>query len=233
MISVLRNRTPVFRSERKIDLRRLSADTTNDEGSLFSTICLSENEYLLCDIYSNSKNTDLLSIIEYIKNNHLWLRLGRGGQPVEIEKYIINYNSQKFSKKDNMLILTMASDFILRDRTLNFVTSPVNSDFSELLGINLNSLKLYSFTEPVIISGFNSSARVRLPERLAMKKGSVFVFEGEKSVLDSLFEKLNSLRISNKGIGEYTDDGFGRFEVNCPIHTGININNSTFPLQKA
>ena len=233
MISMLRNRTPVNRSERKKDLRRLEADEAyirTDKGSLFSTICLSENEYLLCDIYYNGNNYCWPSIIEYIKNNHLWLRLGRGGQPIEIEDYELNYSSQKTNENQDMLILTMTSDFILRDDTLNFVTSPTKQNFFELfdeIDLNENDLKkidLFSFTEPIRISGFNSSARVRLPERLAMKKGSVFVFKGDKSVLDSLLEKLKNKCLKNEGIGEYTDEGFGRFVVNCPLHTELNTN---------
>ena len=227
MISMLRNRTPVIRSERKVDLRRCGADTKNDEGSLFSTICLSEKEYLLCDIYSDGKNKNWPSILNYIKQNNLWLRLGRGGQPVKIADYLLDYKVQEINKNQDMVILTMTSDFIMRDNTLNFVTSPTKQNFSELFEIDLDKINLFSFTEPVTISGFNSSAKVRLPERLAMKKGSVFVFKGDKSVLDSLYEKLKNIYKSNKGIGEYTDDGFGRFVVNCPVHTGFKSDNTS------
>ncbi len=228
MIAMLRNRSIVKKYERTFDLRNPSAtakDLASEDGSLFSVIQVSEGQSFICDIFSDDNQPNLLpALLTKLKDDKCWLRIGRGGQPVAIKDIYVSEELEKTECRNQLkdgFILTLESDLIMRDSSLNFVVEPDFSDFCSLAGLktdNRTGARVESVSEPVSISAFNSSARVREPHKTAVKRGSVFIFRGSSDILSPLFKRLTEIRSLGMGIGENTDEGFGRFALNLPLH---------------
>jgi len=110
---------------------------------------------------------------------------------------------------DGKLIITLLSDALLRDRNGQFVVEPcaVTHVLSQRLGVPLTLQRAFLRGEP--IGGFNRKWGLPLPQALAIKMGSVFVYDAPASDVSSKLRELEAL-----GIGERRAEGFGRVAVN-------------------
>ncbi len=107
----------------------------------------------------------------------------------------------------NEIIVTLLSDAIVRGEN-----GQINGNFDEGLALALDlkpeSLRhVKAFQEHKLVGGFNRKWGLPLPQALAVKAGSVFVYEKEK--LD--WEVLQ--KIAAHGIGERRNEGFGRIAI--------------------
>jgi CRISPR-associated protein Csx10 len=109
------------------------------------------------------------------------------------------------------LIVTLLSDALMRDGNGQFVVDPaiVTATLSAALGgVSLALRKGETFLRGTTIGGFNRKWGLPLPQALAVKMGSVFVY-------DALACDLSKLReLEARGIGERRAEGFGRVAVN-------------------
>jgi len=107
------------------------------------------------------------------------------------------------------LIITLLSDALVRDSNGQFVVDPfaVTGALSQRLGVPLTLQRAFLRGEP--IGGFNRKWGLPLPQALAIKMGSVFVYDAPASDVSSKLRELEAL-----GIGERRAEGFGRVAVN-------------------
>ncbi|MBI3950569.1 MAG: CRISPR-associated RAMP protein Csx10 [Acidobacteria bacterium] len=120
------------------------------------------------------------------------------------------------------LIIALLSDAVLRDKYGQFVVNAdvVTKALSEHLGITLSPYKYpdeitpgrRAFLGGEVIGGFNRKWGVPLPQALAVRMGSVFVYEKPEMDEQQLKAKLEKLEA--EGIGERRTEGFGRIAVN-------------------
>lgn len=109
---------------------------------------------------------------------------------------------------DGKLIITFLSHALIRDGNGQFTIDPliVTEALSRRLEVPLKLQQ--AFLRGEIIGGFNRKWGLPLPQALAVKMGSVFVFDK----LDCDKIKLRQLELL--GIGERRAEGFGRVAVN-------------------
>lgn len=121
---------------------------------------------------------------------------------------------------DGKLIITLLSDALLRNDNGQFVVDPhvVTTALSQRLGVPL-TLK-QAFLGGETIGGFNRKWGLPLPQALAIKMGSVFVFD--KPDCDD--RKLRELEIT--GIGEHRAEGFGRVAVNWHTEAELEVDST-------
>lgn len=112
---------------------------------------------------------------------------------------------------DGKLIVTFLSDALLRDENGQFTTDPgvVTAALETKLGIKLEMLQAFLRWE--IVGGFNRKWGLPLPQALAVKMGSVFVYRLRG---DSCCDPARLLELEAKGIGERRAEGFGRLAFN-------------------
>lgn len=98
------------------------------------------------------------------------------------------------------IIVTLLSDALIRDpRTGAYVTT-----LEPVVGCPHNQ----AYVDMQVVGGFNRKWNLPLPQTLAIKSGSVFVYPAQ----DDLLSRLQSLEAI--GVGERRAEGFGRIAVN-------------------
>jgi CRISPR-associated protein Csx10 len=140
-------------------------------------------------------------------------------------------NGTLISDIDGKLIFTLLSDTLLRDHNGQFVVDPevVTRALSERLGVTLAPYKYageavpsrWAYLDGETIGGFNRKWGLPLPQVLAVKMGSVFVYEKPDMEDQELKERLQKLEA--EGIGERRAEGFGRVAVNWQTEAELRV----------
>lgn len=226
-VTLLKNRVPVSRNNRKRDLRRLHLKDaqTDEKGDLFSIECLSENQFFMAEIFLNEENQEFLAMLKGSINNG-WIRIGRGGQPLEICEVIQRQEKEShFLEQSNQdhFFITLESDTILRDSMLNFKNSLEISDIVTFCSMPELTNEIEEIenclSETIMIRGFNSKTKSFEPAKIAIKRGSVFrVRCKNETSATRLAQTLAQKAFLGIGFGEQQETGFGRFFVNFPCH---------------
>ncbi|HHV24802.1 MAG TPA: hypothetical protein GXX65_09860 [Methanosarcina sp.] len=176
-----------------------------EAGQVFSGIILAESE--LCF----KKIKDLLTdgVIFNFGKSHLagygHVKINNINSYDEWEEY-----SAVGDGEDNAVVITLLSDTIIRDENTGAYSTNLNS----ILGTDSKSLKK-AFVNTRVRGGFNNTWNLPLPQVLAIRAGSVFVYEKSSELLD----RLETLKIN--GIGEKREEGYGRIAVNWHQINGI------------
>ncbi|MDR0841865.1 MAG: hypothetical protein LBP68_00410, partial [Acidobacteriota bacterium] len=203
-----------FRPDLQVRLRNGRSNPRQDDPDLFAIEQIAEKTYFLCEVCGDTeKMKQLASSLVPILTGERWLRIGRGGAPVEIAKFEW---ARKFPETHietkTTAILTLTSDLLVRDERLCWRTSLDTALLKTLLGLptatqgDINLKK--STQEKEAIHGFNGTARLwRLPV-FGIRRGSVFRVSGEE-----LINTLKSKMKSGQWLGERTHEGFGRFRL--------------------
>lgn len=124
---------------------------------------------------------------------------------------------------DGRLIVTFLSDALLRDDHGQFVVDPsvVTEKLSQRLGAPLRLR--HAFLGGEVIGGFNRKWGLPLPQTLAIRRGSVFVFDKP----DCGESRLHILEAH--GIGELRTEGFGRVAVNWHTEAELRVDRTKAP----
>lgn len=125
-------------------------------------------------------------------------------------------SSPEKRNSDNILKITLLSDLIIRDDCGQYAAIPPTQLLAEFLGKQSEELKelekslneYKTYMDSVFVGGFNRKWGLPLPQVLAIKVGSVFVYEGV-AITDEQVRQLETT-----GIGERRAEGFGRVVVN-------------------
>ncbi len=127
---------------------------------------------------------------------------------------------------DGKLIVTLLSDALLRDENGQFTTDPsvVTAALETKLGIKLEMLQAFLRWETV--GGFNRKWGLPLPQALAVKMGSVFVYQLRG---DSSSDPARFLGLEAEGIGERRAEGFGRLAFNWHTEKRLEVESKVPP----
>jgi len=120
-------------------------------------------------------------------------------------------------EEDDTVIITLLSDTIIRDEN----TGAYSTNINFVLGMESKSLKK-AFVSTRVRGGFNNTWNLPLPQVLAIRAGSVFVYEKSSELLD----RLETLKII--GIGEKREEGYGRIAINWHQVNGIKAEKEEF-----
>ena len=106
------------------------------------------------------------------------------------------------------LILTLLSDALVRDEYGQFTTDrqAVGTAFAQKLGCSLSEPEV--FARATLVGGFNRKWGLPLPQTLAVRMGSTYVFD-DPACDESLLTALE-----RSSFGERRAEGFGRVAVN-------------------
>ena len=128
------------------------------------------------------------------------------------------------SNKRKCFALTLQSDAILTDTFMRPKSQPGADDIRRALGdgphsdlIADDALKLkYSNAAWRIVHSWNMASGYPKPDDIAIKMGSVFLFEISSGNAGDFASLLTSLQ--ERGIGKRRNEGFGRVKVCDPFH---------------
>ncbi|MFB8787644.1 MAG: RAMP superfamily CRISPR-associated protein [Potamolinea sp.] len=132
---------------------------------------------------------------------------------IEINESWSEIRASPEKRTGDNLIITILSDLILRDNCGQYAAIPPTHLVADILGkqseeleTSLNEYKTYM--DNVFVGGFNRKWGLPLPQVLAVKAGSVFVYEGVAVTAEHIRQ------LETTGIGERRAEGFGRVAVN-------------------
>jgi CRISPR-associated protein Csx10 len=128
------------------------------------------------------------------------------------------------------LILTLLSDTLVRDVNGQYAVDShaVTAALSAALGnlpLTLNADR--TFLRGAAVGGFNRKWGLPLPQTLAVRMGSVFVYDALTGVANALRTALDTLE--KCGIGERRAEGFGRVVVNWQTEEHLKKNETRPP----
>ncbi|MCS7306403.1 MAG: hypothetical protein NZ602_15005 [Thermoguttaceae bacterium] len=252
VMTLMRNRVPVARVGRSFDSRRptATADDLPRTGDLYSIEALAEDQLFLAEIVFDSHRTaqtfcqlakSFLGGPDSEASIRSWLRLGRGGSPVQVESYAWlepgdpaacqessqapQANPQQNSPQQTATFtLTLLSDLIARAPDLTFYTCLHGAVVAQLAGLDESQLSAVRIDTEVsrwdtrVVYGFNTASGTRRAAALAIQRGSAFRIEGPQDQLQILFKSLSNMESAGRGLGERQEEGFGRFALNHPVH---------------
>ncbi|MEG4420449.1 hypothetical protein QUA70_17945 [Microcoleus sp. LAD1_D5] len=113
-------------------------------------------------------------------------------------------------ENEEILSITLFSDTLLRNESGQPVADPIliKHAVEEVLNISLPEPSNI-FASSTLIGGFNRKWGLPLPQVPALAAGTAIVFEGFE------IDEAQIQQLEYRGIGERTEDGFGRVAVNC------------------
>jgi len=230
-VSLMRNRTPVQRFHRSSDSRSPMANGEElFKSSLFTEAAVGEDQLWICSVRCKndqvaaefSKAFALLLSKEKDKNH--WIRIGRGGRPMIVEKAVwlsTKTNEHVGSNSNEHLNICLTSDLIARDPWFMYCKE-LNLDCLECLIPEVakltGSLEIVSSStsEPTTVRTFRTRAGVRAADVIGIRRGSTLRLKGPVEAISQLKQLLQQYQVT--GFGERTSEGFGKFVIDSPIH---------------
>ncbi|CBN58547.1 MULTISPECIES: RAMP superfamily CRISPR-associated protein [Kamptonema] len=169
------------------------------------------------------EEVDEKTIQELLNISDIWLGGSRsaGYGHVKITDVQINGNWSEIrnsseNRTSENLIITLLSDLIIRDDWGQYAAlSPTQliAEFLEKKSEELEPLlnKYKTYMDSVFVGGFNRKWGLPLPQVIAVKAGSVFVYEGVLVTAEQIRQ------LETTGIGERRVEGFGRVTINWRV----------------
>ncbi len=180
------------------------------EPDLFAVEQIAERTAFLCEISGGPMHMKKLAkALAPVLEGRRWLRVGRGGAPVEVERLAWSGASQPPEPAPSRAYFVLTSDLLVRDEYLRWATAMDEQRFCGLPGWPDEVRVTPMAQDAVAVHGFNGTSRLwRLPAS-AVRRGSVYEVEGEG--VAALFD----LAASGRWLGERTHEGFGRFRLDA------------------
>lgn len=205
-------------------------------GQLYNEEAIVEGQYFRGEIIDGGKYIPFLS--DFLKESGYVLRLGRGRtrgygkikvldkdfprKDISFEGFkerIARFNELALrfgGNKDKFYFaVDLISDAIVLDNYLRYKKFIDSKYISSLLG-NIECKEIYSASSTREVIGWNVSWNLPKVKHIAIKKGSVFLFEVPKSKEGILTKYLFDLE--NKGLGIIRDEGFGFISISDKFH---------------
>ena len=203
-----------YRPDIRIRLRNGRPEPTQKDPSLFAIEQIAENTQFLTELRGNQQAMQTLcTALKAVLTKQRWLRIGRGGSPVQVEKTApLTEEMQPASVK--YAYLTLTSDLLFRDDQLRWQTRLTQDTAKDLPGWpnGFSGTLTEEIFKPILqeeteIRGFNGTSGLwRLPA-VGIRRGSVF------KVNAALASELRKLASKGEWLGERTHEGFGRFRI--------------------
>ncbi len=205
-----------YRPLRRMRLRNGRPNPKQADASLFAVEQIVEETYFLAELRGAPKDMkEIAAKLAPVLEGHRWLRVGRGGAPVEVERLVWSSNKSSATTSDTGF-LTLTSDLLARDEYLRWRTQLDEESLCALLEVD--DLRLArtesgvekAMQESVMVRGFNGTSRLWRMPAAAIRRGSVFEVTGDLSCLKQ--------RIAcGAWLGERTHEGFGHFRIDSTL----------------
>ncbi len=196
-----------LRPELRVRLRNGRPDPNQADPSLFAIEQIAEGTCFLCEIRGTSSEMGQFAAhLQPVLDGSRWLRVGRGGAPVEVAELEWSGPSSPVASLSRA-ILTLTSDLLVRDEYLRWRTSIDDAQFRLLPGWPPDVRVSPVLQDTVAVHGFNGTSRLWRMPAFAIRRGSVFEVEG-----DGVTE-LARMITEGRWLGERTHEGFGRFRL--------------------
>lgn len=143
----------------------------------------------------------------------------------EIEQRIPDVEEVIFSRETQTgkwVVLKFETDVILIDRMLRPIIGLTNEIIQEYLGAPRDAKIIRSFVKSRRIAGWSGVGKLFRPDDIAMKAGSVFLIQFDKSDNPDIHAWV--LDLFRRGIGMRRGEGYGRVVFNDPFNVA-SINN--------
>lgn len=207
-----------FQPDLGIRLQNGRPDPTQSDPELFATERIAEGTYFLAEISGTSQDMEQLAKdLAPVLSAQRWLRVGRGGAPVEVVKVAWPKEGTRQDELGDEAFLTLTSDLLVRDDLLRWHTTIDEHMLRKLTGIDDISIATMeergqlAMQDHVMVHGFNGTARLWRMPASAIRRGSVFKVTG-KGV-----GKLAERSANAQWLGERIHEGFGRFRVDASL----------------
>jgi hypothetical protein len=196
-----------FRPSVRVRLRNGRPNPNQIEPSLFSLEQIVEETYFLSELHGSKENMEqLVQKLASVLDGRRWLRVGKGGGPVEVVELSWCDKPSVITHEDSALV-TLTSDLLVRDELLRWCTSLDEDVLRKLVGNNVQLTIEKSMQDSVMVYGFNGTSRLWRMPVAAIRLGSVFKVSGNG------IRQLAKLASDGKWLGERTHEGFGRFRI--------------------
>jgi hypothetical protein len=213
---------PWFAFHPKLRIRLRNGRPNDDKLELFAIEQIAEKTYFFCEVRGSLAEMERLAVaLKPILEGSHWLRVGRGGAPVEVAQMEWRAGILPPSLP-SCCILTLTSDLLMRDEYLRWCT-----------GLDILQLQRYPdwpkdvclspvIQEETAIHGFNGTSRLWRMPAYGIRRGSVYKAEGRGVT------ELARRMAEGRWFGERTHEGFGRFRLDdlLPGVTGDTPNSS-------
>ncbi len=200
-----------FRPARRVRLRNGRPEPMQADTSLFAIEQIVENTHFVAELQGSPE--DLKRVLEKLVpviEGRRWLRVGRGGAPVEVIALAQRADTSPAPASSTRALLTLTSDLLVRDEHLRWCTVLDDAALRALLGVAEVQLGR-SLQASVMVHGFNGTSRLWRMPAAAIRRGSVFEISGPGVA------KLAQRIASGPWLGERTHEGFGRFRLDAEL----------------
>lgn len=199
-----------YRPGRRVRLRNGRPDPRQVEPSLFAIEQIVEDTHFLAELDGSAE--DMMKVAEKLApvlEGRRWLRIGRGGAPVEVISLAWS-SAPPVAAAPERALLILTSDLLVRDEALRWRTALAETTLCEVVGADIRLGR--SVQDSVMVLGFNGTSRMWRMPAAAIRRGSVFEVSGAGVA------KLAQRAASGQWLGERIHEGFGRFrlEVDLP-----------------
>jgi hypothetical protein len=214
----------------RVRLRNGRPDPDQADPSLFAIEQIAEGTLFLADIRGDTTEMAALgSALHPVLEGSRWLRLGRGGAPVEVARSQWTDSGDRDHgssvNPDDAGYLTLTSDLLVRDERLRWLTALDDSRMALIPGWPNDTQATPVTQDHTPVYGFNGTARLWRQPATAVRRGSVFRVEGAG------IRDLTSAAANGRWLGERTHEGFGRFRLDTVL-PGITGDAFPAPLQE-
>lgn len=198
-----------FRPRGRVRLRNGRADPTQADPSLFAIEQIVEDTHFLSELQGPAADLQaLVAALAPVLEGRRWLRVGRGGAPVEVVR-LTWAGAPPAAKTEDKALLTLTSDLLVRDGYLRWRTELDKDALIEVLGGDIQLGR--SLQDTVMVHGFNGTARLWRMPAAAIRRGSVFEISGPG------VSALEDRALQGDWLGERTHEGFGRFRIDTTL----------------
>jgi hypothetical protein len=196
-----------LRTELRVRLRSGRPYPNQADPSLFAVEQISEDTLFLGEIAGTaSLLAELATALLPVLEGRRWLRIGRGGAPVEVTQLEWSEPAVPVTRLSHALLI-LTSDLLVRDEYLRWSTR-IDSARLRQLPVWPSDVQVTSIMQDAVeVHGFNGTSRLWRMPAFAVRRGSVFEVEG-KGVAE-----LARLMTAGRWLGERTHEGFGRFRL--------------------
>ncbi len=200
-----------YRPALRVRLRNGRPDPAKVDPSLFAIEQIAERTLFTAELHGNETDMGAISdALRPVLDGQRWLRLGRGGAPVEVVTTEWA-GHRKPADVHDCAYLTLTSDLLLRDDRLRWLTSLDASALAQIPGW-LEGVEVTPVAQDSApVHGFNGTARLWRQPAAAIRRGSVYFVNGDR-VADLAREAAEG-----RWLGERTHEGFGRFRLDAVL----------------
>ena len=207
-----------FQPLRPVRLRSGRTDPTQSDPGLFATEQIAEDTLFVAHVDGTPEQlAQLAGGLSDVLEGMRWLRVGRGGAPVEVARHGYSHRPDLPAPAGEGAYLTLTSDLLIRDDRLRWLSAlapdPKTSKTVGFPGWPPGVSATPVVQDESMVNGFNGTARLWRLSAVGIRRGSVFKVDSAGAA--ALAEAARGEQW--KWLGERTHEGFGRFRLDAEL----------------